>query len=385
MAGVVGAGQPSASAGSGGSNDTVGGGGSMRIDVTDAGPDGDTDTKLAPDAACGVGTAEASLEAVNMFIMFDRSGSMVDPNTIDPTTMLNRWQTATQALESFVRDPAADGYGVALRFFPDDRPAAGCTDPGCDATACSEPLVDFGRLTAAAAPADAQEQALLDAIDAATPVQHMQGGTPISAALQGAATWATTFQAQHADERTVILFITDGEPRGCDERFWFLVGYASDALAKSGVRTYSIGLTDTSGAGVNKDDMDSLAMAGGTDHAFFISDGPTAASDLLQALNSIRGNALGCDFPMPTATSEGKPIDPGLVNVTYTAADGSDTEFTKVLDPADCETSSSWYYDDEKAPTRVELCPAACALVSSDSKARFQILVGCAPILKPPR
>jgi Ca-activated chloride channel family protein len=35
--------------------------------------------------------------------------------------------------------------------------------------------------------------------------------TPTSAALQGAANWATTYAAAHQDEKTVIVLITDGE------------------------------------------------------------------------------------------------------------------------------------------------------------------------------
>jgi hypothetical protein len=151
------------------------------------------------------------------------------------------------------------------------------------------------------------------------------------------------------------------------------------------VKTFAVGLTDAQGEGLNQDDMDSLAVAGGTERAYFIHDGATAAADLLAALNVIRGKSVGCDFPIPAATTAGERINPSLVNVTYTSGDGVETDFTKASDPNDCADSSSWYFDDDDAPTRVHLCPAACELVSADSKAHLRILAGCAPVLKDPR
>ena len=94
--------------------------------------------------------------------------------------------------------------------------------------------------------------------------------------------------------------------------------------------------------------------------------------------------ALSCDFPMPEATEEGAEIDASLVNVTFTAGDGMETTFTKVVDAAGCDTAKSWYYDNETAPTRIYLCPAACEAVTSDPEAHFGVLVGCKPKIEPP-
>lgn len=346
-------------------------------------------TDLEPDAACGIGSAEATLRPVSMFVMFDRSTSMVRDEP-DPVTMLTRWATATSALKAFFGEPAASGLGVALRFFPDDRPAAGCTQEGCDMAACAQPLVDFGVLTADPAPADMQEAALVAAIEDATPMLPMngmmaKGGTPISVALEGALTWAASRQAAVPDGRTVVLFVTDGAPSGCDERIPFIADLAASALAESNVSTYAVGLANAQGEGVHQDDMDSIATAGGTEHAYFIKDGPTAADELLSALDAIRGMAVPCDFPVPSATAEGQPVDPHVVNVTYAPGTPDELALTKSRDAADCEASMSWYYDDEDAPSRIILCPAACTQATADRMARFQILVGCAPILKEPR
>jgi hypothetical protein len=378
--------------GSGGSESGKGGadpnGGSNTIVVPDASVDASDDVVIEPDAACGIGTAEATLRPVRILVMFDRSTSML-PSMIGSITKPDRWASATSALRQFLSDPSAAGLGVALRFFPHDLPATGCTQEVCDTAACAEVLVDIGTLTAESAPADAHEAALLAAIDESIPVRTepvQLGGTPTSVALGGATQWASADQAAHPESRTVILFVTDGAPAGCDERIAFIAGLAEEALEASGVVTFAVGLLDEEGEGLNDDFMNQIAEAGGTEAAFFIQDGPDSAQNLLAVLNEIRGRALPCDFPMPEATRTGEAIDPRLVNVTYTAGDGAETRFTKVLGGADaCNASVSWYYDDEEAPSRIMLCPAACGAVATDPDARFEILVGCAPDLEPPR
>lgn len=329
--------------------------------------------------ACGIGTAEASLRPVTMLVMFDRSTSMIGAETVDPMTGLDRWQTASLALEGFFSDPATEGLGVALRFFPDARPVAGCEAPKCDADACSRPMVEASQLTAAAAPADAHEQALLDAIADATPTGTLGSGTPTSAALGGAARWAKDYAAEHRAERTIILFVTDGQPAGCEEDVDTIAQGVADALASDQIATYFVGLTDDSAL---QDTLDTLARAGGTEEAYFVQDGPSATSDLLDTMRRVRGQAIECDFALPEATSSGRRVDPRLVNVTYTSRDEANTEFTKVLTPSSCDDSASWYYDDEEQPTRVHLCPAACELVSADPGARLRIEVGCLSIVK---
>lgn len=209
----------------------------------------------------------------------------------------------------------------------------------------------------------------------------MNDGTPTGAALEGAVRWAKDHQSAHPGEGTVILVVTDGMPEGCEERISYLDGYLTDALS-AGISTYFIGLTDAEGANLAEDNMNHFAETGGTERAYFIQDGPSAASALLDTLSLVRGQAIACDFPLPESTSSGAHVDPKLVNVTYTAGGGSETEFTKVLAPADCETSSSWYYDNETAPSRIHLCPAACDLVRTDPDASFRILAGCISVVK---
>jgi len=342
-----------------------------------------------PDTACGTGNANANLLPVNMMVMFDRSGSMLDcidgedrpQGEICPSGP-SRWDTASAALKAFFADPGAADLGVALRFFPHDSPAPGCSggmQAVCDEQACSQVLVDMGTLQAAAG--DPHETALVSAVDGAGPPVTGGGnqGTPIYAALSGALIWATAYQDAHPEQRTIVVFVTDGEPNGCNEDFDDISALASDALADSGVRTYMIGLTDVNGGGVNQQDMDQVADAGGTNNAIFISDGASATQELIDAFNSIRGMALACDFEVPDSTISGMAIDPHLINVNYTPGAGAVVPLGIVGSADDCGQLQAWYYDNPITPTRIILCPAACDTVSADPNAVIDIVAGCAP------
>jgi hypothetical protein len=403
------------SAGGGPAAAGSGSGGSVAIHV-DASMDGST--TIEEDAACGTGEATAMLKEVNMFVMFDRSWSMTECGDGTPytggdprcTTGPSRWELTSEALKQFFMDPGAADLRVALRFFPDDHPAAGCdgypagggfmggfmmggqgmggmpgaagataTTPNCDVNACAMPLVDIAPLTADPGPSDVQEQKLLDAIATSAPPDtdnlNPNPQTPTSAALAGAAQWATTYQSANPNAKTVIILITDGEPAGCDQSIDNIARIASDAYTTSGVTTYVIGLT-----GSNEATLDQIAVAGGTTEAYTVSDGNTATSDLLAKLIAIRGEALSCDFPVPTSDSSGKEIDPTLINVNYqSGTTGMPTEFGIVPSAADCGTALGWFYDNPAAPKQISLCPAACELVTADPSANIQVLAGCKP------
>jgi hypothetical protein len=356
------------SGGSGFGNNDAGVSEPPQMFVRDAGKvhdAGDPDAALSSDNACGVGMAMAKLTPVNMFVMFDRSNSMLDNG---------KWTSATGALTSFFQNPGADGLGVALRFFPHDLPATGCGKDLCDAVACSQPLVPIGKLTKDAAPTDTQEDALIMAIGSSAPGTGTSGGggTPIYAALDGALRWAGDYQMMHTDEKTVVIFVTDGEPNGCDQDFNNISMLASSALTNSGVTTYAIGLE-----GSSEMQMDQLAMAGGTSNGIFIGNSANAEQELLTALTAIRGDTLSCDFPMPEATDDKMKIDPAKVNVTFTPGGGMAATLPQTKDEAACGTTKGWHYDDAAKPKKIVLCPAACDLVRADPAPKLDILIGC--------
>lgn len=305
-----------------------------------------------------------------MLVMFDRSRSMNDEIDNNQT----RWAAASTALNAFFQDANSAGLDVALRFFPHDSPAAGCNDDDCNENACAQELVPIGPLTADPAPMDTQEQALVAAVNGATPGGNGQGGgTPTFAALSGAEQWAMAHQTANPNERTVVVFVTDGQPNGCNENTADIAALAETARTSSGVLTYAIGIS----AGVDDGIMDPIAVAGGTNEAIMIADG-NAQSSLLTALQNIRGQVLSCNFVMPRPRDPSMPIDPNRVNVNYTPSGaGSPTLVGGVNSATDCTSAGGWYYDNPSAPTQIILCPATCSIVQADSNPQIQVVIGC--------
>lgn len=146
--------------GSGSGNGTGGGdfGGSFGQGSGDAGGDGQNG---AGGMACAGSAVEGQLIPVDMYIMLDRSGSMLDKtgaNADGPT----KWEAVTAALQAFIQDPASDGLGVGLQFFPLFKPGVPdtCTSHGqcgaggpCLLAACESALVN-GDVTACTSDSD---------------------------------------------------------------------------------------------------------------------------------------------------------------------------------------------------------------------------------------
>lgn len=320
---------------------------------------------LTPTNNCGLDLSWATLKPLNMFVMFDRSGSMLDDD---------KWDDATAALTSFFEQPGAAELRVALRFFPHDEPESGCNDDDCDADACSRPLVELGPLLAERAPADAQEAALLEAIAESAPEEGTGQGTPIYAALDGALRWAADEQGARPDETLVVVFVTDGRANGCEEDIDRITELAADALSSDSIRTYAIGLE-----GSEESEMDQLAAEGGTGEGIFIGSGADAEAELLAALDAIRGQNLSCDFPVPPAVSSGdRTADLDEVSVTFVYGSGqSPTALGRVADEGSCGGELAWYYDDPSDPRRIFLCGDACDTARSEQDTGLQILIGC--------
>ena len=374
---------PNPNGGAGGNGNGNGNGGAGQADngtlnVPTSGGDtgsGGSET-ITMDMACATGTATANLTPVDMFIQFDRSGSMGSPRRMP------KWPQAVSALNAFFRDPTTAGLSVALHFFPDNRPVVGCTggDNGaCNVAACGEPLVPLAPLLETAAPIDAQETLLVDAVNAAatTPVGNDPDGTPLSAALAGALDWAGKHQAAVPDHKTVVILVTDGQPNGCesspdpDTDLANTGKLAADALKATGVRTYTIGIQ-----GSEQATMDAIAAAGGTEKGFFIGNAANTQTDLIAALNKIRGSVISCAFPLPAAKPGAPAVDPSKINVNFTPTGGAMQVVGKTENAAGCQ-NGGWYYDNPSMPAAITLCPATCMQVQADSQAKLDVLLGC--------
>ncbi len=363
----------------------IGGGqaGGLAVGATGSGASSGIPTDggvVNPDAACAQSSSTASLGQLTMLVMMDDSGSMNDNN---------KWNQAAGAMKAFFADPAAAGVRVGLRLFPSDTPTAGCTKTVCNArtngqmgmtgqdkaiTACSTPLVDIAELTAAAAPADVQEGKLIAAVPANPQGKGGQdsGGTPTYAALQGAENIAIGYAAAHPAEKVVVVFVTDGEPNGCDERIPDIAKIAADTLATKKISTYAIGIL-----GSTVSTIDAIAVAGGTKGIIIGgSDGATTEKDLLAAFGNIKSANVSCDFAVPAAPAN-LMLSINNVNVNYTPGKGAAATLLRVKDAASCGATGGWYYDDNTTPTQIHLCANTCMTVQADAGAALQVLYSC--------
>jgi len=317
---------------------------------------GNTDGGLDPDSSCAVGTDEAKEVPVNMYIMFDKSYSMLGP----------KWSQTTAALQSFFMDPESAGLWMALSFFP--HPA--CAESDCNIQSCSHPQVPLGELTNLSAPTDTHEQALIDSFIDVTP----SGDTPLSAALEGAVLWAQTHLQSHPYDKAVVVLVTDGVPTDCNEDHNYIIQKAQEA-AGSGVLTFAIGLE-----GSSESLMNGIANAGGTGQGIFVGTA-NAEQELVAALNSIRESTIACEYQLPE-TIEGQEVDPEEVNVLYTPqGTGDPITIGQVPSVSDCtDELGGWYYNDPLAPTSIIFCPSTCDAIRTDLDAEIELVIGCETI-----
>lgn len=310
---------------------------------------------------CVGAKSQASIKKVNLFVSVDKSGSM----------QWNGWTEAMNAFKSFFGAPSSAGMGIALRFWPDSAPVAGC-DGTCSISACATPLVPLGTLTTSPAPMDTQEQLLINAINSKAP----GGNTPMYAALGGATQWATSQQQANPSEIYSVVFVTDGDPTQCNLNVNTIASLAANAFNNYGVRTYVIGIEGASVSTVNL-----IAASGGTGQAFLVQKGVNNSqveSDLLAALNAIRGNSVSCDLEL----QGGGFFDPNDVTVLYTpGGSNSPVPLTEVSGAQSC--GSGWYFDNPQNPSKVTLCPTTCMQIQSDLAAKIEVSIGCPPIYTP--
>jgi hypothetical protein len=308
--------------------------------VVDAGPD--------PDAACGLITEEARSTPLDIYIAFDRSSSMAG----------NKWDSAKLGLAAFVNDPDSAGLGVALNFFPLENTPTTCTQ-----TDYKPAKVEFAPLPANAKP-------ITDAMAAASPSGF---STPIYPALGGAILAAKAYAQGNPGHAGAVLLVTDGEPVGpaplcgsVNPEDPAQIALLAAAGVSYGIKTFVVGLP-----GVNPVTVNQIAKAGGTDAAIVVGS-INVQADFQTALAKVRGEALPCEYEIPTKV-EGGEVETGSVNVLVTPKGGN----AGIL-PQDAKcTAAGWKYDNALKPTKIIFCPTSCQALKTDFGAKVQILLGC--------
>lgn len=290
---------------------------------------------------------------LDMIVLLDESGSMGG----------TKWDTVTAALKAFVTDPANDGIGVGIQYFPVD------SGPDCN-------FADYANLAVDIAALPGNSTLLVNSINA----EFVTGSTPTYGALKGVLSKATQYQDLFTDHKVIVVFASDGEPNGCDgalpaggtPNIDDIADLAKSAFNYNGVQTYVIAMQ-----GATVANLDKIAVKGGTVAAYDVTGSVAQFSTKMQ---EIRATALPCEFIIPPPPM-GEMLDPKLVNVNYTpGGSGMKQPLPKADNIQDCGVGPGWYYDNEMNPTKILLCPGSCNTVKSDSSAKVDVAFGCSTI-----
>ncbi len=348
-----------------GSGNAGGNGGTL---IGDGGGNGGSGNGGNTGDACASDNYGGKQLPLDMYLIVDRSGSMQG----------NNWTAVTNAITTFVNSPDADGIGVGLQFFPLVnepacplwQPCGSVCTPGvvgceyCNPNGFLPPAVNIAPLPGVASQ-------IVSAINSTSP----NGGTPTMPALQSAGIATTAYAKQHPDRKVIIVLASDGEPSGCNEDINAIAAVAAAARASvPSVSTFTIGIGNIAA-------LNTIAAQGGTGQAIVV-DTASGGQAFLDAMNEIRGQALGCEFLMPTPTAG--DADPDKLNVRFKPEGGADEAFPRVSGASQCQGQDGWYYDNPTDPSLIILCPASCDRVKNIG-GEVNIELGCEQIIAPPR
>jgi Mg-chelatase subunit ChlD len=291
--------------------------------------------ELGQGEVCDADSYSAERKRLDIYMVVDDSASMVP-----------WWPFTLDAISQFLHDADSAGIGVGLQFFGNQ----------CDPAFYANPRVPIAELPDAA-----------PALEMAFPALPLEG-TAMVPALQGAVQYARDNMDAHRDSKTVVLLVTDGLPTECNSNVPDVEAAAMMGLLGSpSVQTFVIGI------GIDLTTLDGFAKAGGSDKAFSVEPGSPAA--LVDALNAIRGQALPCDYALPTGDSS---VDVMRVNLRHTSASGEVATIGWVSGPQACDPQhgGGWYFDDPSAPQRLIVCPDRCDQLKQ-AGGEVQVLLGC--------
>ena len=387
--------------------------------------------------ACAATTVQAEIIPLDMYVMLDVSGSMLDLTQAGGT----KWDAMKQAFVSFVQDPQSNGLGVGIQYFalraasvPAQCTASSqCGSAGpCILRACDNNInivceqnnncglfsqciprgycsnnagihcIPVGGtacggtnqcLALTSSFCFAQDSCnVADYATAAVPIAVLPGNrnavvtsinaqapwsaTPTSAALAGAVQHARTWATSHPTHRVAVLFATDGLPTRCDQNMANIAQLAAaGANGSPRVLTYVLGVFSAAEAQAAQQNLNQIAASGGTGTAFIVGTTGNVSQALIDALNKIRGSALACEYLMPRP--EGGLPDPTKVKVIFVDGGGSRQPLGKVSGAGACGPNGGFYFDSDTQPTKIFLCPTTCTTAQNVAGAKVEIELGC--------
>jgi hypothetical protein len=322
---------------------------------------GSGDTQDRDDASCVAEVRRAEALPLDIYVLFDQSGSMSTPAGSG-----SRLDAVRAAATDFLNAKESAGIGVGLGYFG-NFPLG---QTSCNQDDYAHPAVDIGVLPG-------QTAALIGSLNGVKPT----GETPTGPAIRGACSYVASWDQAHPGRSAALLLLTDGVPeapisraQGCDPTLDDAVAAAKECVSNAGASIYVLGV------GSNLSNLNQIAAAGGSGIAYLV-DGGDVAARVLDALSAIRGTALPCGFVIPDAPA-GQTLNYDQVNVVQTNDDGSRHPLYNVPDAASCDgASGGWFYEPADAPERITLCDASCSAVKSESRSgAIEFALGCGTV-----
>lgn len=306
----------------------------------------------AAEDICGSKEVKAEAVPLAMIVLIDRSGSMSG----------EKWSTATTAIRAFADRAEVVGMKMGVQFFP----PLDTSKNQCDASGYTNLAVPIAPLPDNVIPI--QQKLLNTAADG--------GGTPMRSGLEGSIAAMQTFIQQTSAHAGAVILVTDGDPTACGGISEVASVATNGANAPAGtpkVKTFAVGME-----GASFSNLDTIAKGGGgAPKSFNVGAGATAQQSLLEALETIRTGALGCEYVLPPVDGL---LDLDSVVVKFTPGQNDPVvDIRRVADEGSCgATTGGYYYDDPKAPSRVVLCPATCkAVQGAPVEAKVDLSLGC--------
>jgi hypothetical protein len=186
------------------------------------------------------------------------------------------------------------------------------------------------------------------------------------------------------NRRVIGVLVTDGVPHTCSSEISDLNQLVVAHYAATQIPTFFIGMegadyagleTMASGAGAAEHDLCCNTDAGPPCHYCDVRVGDGTV--LVDALDEIRSQVIGCQFAVPTA--ETGLVDLESIEVHFTPGGGAATEtLTRVMSgEVNCGTSDGYCTDNDTTPTTILLCPATCTRAKSDPDSSVSIELLC--------
>lgn len=342
----------------------------------------DPDKDLDP-VVCAEQTLSAEPLPLDMYIVLDRTGSMIEEmpagedcqlGAENPPTFNTKWCKATQALSQYFTAAATPGYRAALQFMiPSESTSIECeaTDENLHARAEVDltelPSTIDGPLVAALAAAVADNTS-----------------TAIESALNGIAMY--TADNSTPGRQMIGVLVTDGDPTFCSKTLSTLAAIPESHFESTGIPTFIIGMT-----GADPAMLEALAEdGGGPEHSEFcdpsasdsachywsVADGDPAA--FVAALEAIQASVTGCEFAVPSTDAGLVDLDTVRVELSADVSVGEPApepvELIQVESEGGCSDSAYLRADVNGVPT-IRLCPAACDALSGT--ASISVTVEC--------